>query len=233
MSINIKHLINQFVLPLWNQKALNIVDDFVSPFADIQTTFSTGFGPNVLKENVQKIFNIFSGFEYTIKEIIQHEDQIIYKWSGKGIHVAPVLNIQPSGKKITFSGIAAGTLQGNSLIRYHSFSDIPCALHTASNSLQIEEGPIHVSSEIEFITLKIKELTGKKLTKREIECLKLWLQGCSIKQTAKALGGLSSRTIQTFRENIKRKLNVDTYQQLFNLIYNKGLIPLFVTGSPA
>jgi DNA-binding CsgD family transcriptional regulator len=42
------------------------------------------------------------------------------------------------------------------------------------------------------------------------------------------LGDLSCRTVQTFRENIKRKLNVDTFQQLFSLIQNSGIMTILV-----
>ncbi len=54
------------------------------------------------------------------------------------------------------------------------------------------------------------------------------MKGFSIKDTAKLLGDLSCRTVQTFRENIKRKLNVDTFQQLFSLIQNTGTMTILV-----
>ncbi len=230
MSINAKDFINQFVLPLWKEKTLEVIDTFISPNADIQTTLLTGLGPNALKNNVQKTFQAFSAFEFSVKEVIQQDKHIIYKWTGKGIHIGEVLNIQPTRQNITFSGLVLGTIQGNFVTSYHSFSDMPRVLHAVSTTTQTEKTIEASCSSTEYIISKIKDHTGKKLTKREIECLKLWLQGFSIKQTAKILGNLSCRTVQTFRENIKRKLNVETYQKLFNLIYHNGMMPFFISN---
>jgi predicted ester cyclase/DNA-binding CsgD family transcriptional regulator len=228
MSINAKDFIDHFVLPLWNKKTLEVADVFVAPTADIQTTLLAGSGPRALKDNVQKIFRAFSAFEFDVKDVIQKDKHIIYRWTGNGIHIGEVLNIQPTGQKLTFSGIVLGTIQEKFIVRYHSFSDMPRILSQAVNAINIPKESTDPCQGTEYIIAKIKAHTGKKLTKREIECLKLWLQGFSIKHTARMLGDLSCRTIQTFRENIKRKLNVSTYQQLFNLIYHNGMIPLFL-----
>jgi len=227
MGISAKNFINQFILPLWNEKTLEVIDTFISPGADIRTTLLTGLGPTALKDNAKKIFQAFSTFELSIKEAIQKGKYIIYRWTGKGIHSGEVFNVQPTGQKITFSEIMLGVTQGEWITSYHSFSNIPQVLCAAS--IPAENKPERYLCNIEHTISKIKDYTGKKLTKREIECLKLWLQGFSIKETAKRLGNLSCRTIQTFRENIKRKLNVETYQQLFNLIYYNGMMPFFLT----
>lgn len=231
MSIKAKDFINQFILPLWNQKSLELADTFIAPTADIQTTLVSGIGPAALKDNVQKTLLAFSDFEFDVKEVIQKDQHIIYKWIGTGTHMAEILSVPATGKRIVFSGIASGTLCETTLARYHSFSDMPKVLNQAANVTAPSQealGPMHNNTE--YIILKIKAYTGKKLTKREVECLKFWLQGFSIKHTARLLGNLSCRTIQTFRENIKRKLNVETYQQLFNLIYHHGMMPFFLTS---
>lgn len=226
MNISAKDFVNQFVLPLWNQKTLELADTFIAPAADIQTTLLSGFGPSAMKDNVQKTLQAFSAFEFHVKEVVQKDQHIIYKWISKGIHTAEILNIPATGQKIVFTGIVLGTIHEKLITSYHSFSDMPKVLVQANDTMKRSQEDS--TDNTEYIISKIKAQTGKKLTKREIECLKLWLQGFSIKHTARMLGNLSCRTIQTFRENIKRKLNVETYQQLFNLIYHKGMISLFL-----
>ncbi len=41
------------------------------------------------------------------------------------------------------------------------------------------------------IQVEVRKLTDISLTRREIECLCYWLRGCSIKESAKNIGGLS------------------------------------------
>lgn len=219
---------NQFVLPLWNEKALEVVDCFVSPSADIQTTFLSGQGPKALKDYVKQIFNAFSAFEFMIQETLELDNQLIYKWRGNAIHSGPVLNIAPKGEKIVFSGIISVEMMEGVITSYHSFSDIPRVINDANIIPITEQFPYLFSFDKEDVITVLKNMTGRRLTNREVECLSLWMKGFSIKDTAKLLGDLSCRTVQTFRENIKRKLNVDTYQQLFSLIQNSGKMSVLV-----
>ena len=232
MSSMLTDMTNQFVLPLWNQQALDVIDCFVSPAADIQTTFLVGQGPKALKDYVQQIFKAFSAFEFRIQEILALNQQLIYKWNGNAIHSGPVLNIAPKGEKIGFSGIISMEMTKGIITSYHSFSDIPrviSLIHSRSTGKKYSEiFPDLFSFEKEMVISILKNITGRRLTNREVECLSLWIKGFSIKDTAKLLGDLSCRTVQTFRENIKRKLNVDTFQQLFNLIQNSGIMSILV-----
>jgi DNA-binding CsgD family transcriptional regulator/predicted ester cyclase len=232
MRIMLTDITNQFVLPLWNQQALDVVDCFVSPNADIQTTFLIGQGPKALKDYVTQIFKAFSAFEFRIQEILTLNNQLIYKWNGNAIHSGPVLNVAPKGEKIGFSGIISMEMTGGIITRYHSFSDIPRVIstnHPTPIAKQYSELFCDLFSfEKEMVITILRNITGRRLTNREVECLSLWMKGFSIKDTAKLLGDLSCRTVQTFRENIKRKLNVDTFQQLFSLVQNSGTMTILV-----
>jgi DNA-binding CsgD family transcriptional regulator/predicted ester cyclase len=232
MKTMLTDITNQFVLPLWNQQALEVVDYFVSPIADIQTTFLTGQGPNALKDYVKQIFNAFSNFEFIIQEILPLDNQLIYKWHGKAIHSGPVLNVAPKGEQIVFSGIISVEIIEGIITSYHSFSDIPRVISATHPTPLTKQSPnIYVdifSFEKEPVITTLKNITGRRLTNREVECLSLWMKGFAIKDTAKLLGDLSCRTVQTFRENIKRKLNVDNFQQLFSLIQNSGVMGILV-----
>ncbi len=228
MRIMLTDITNQFVLPLWNEQALEVVDCFVSPAADIQTTFLVGQGPEVLKNYVKQIFNAFSSFEFNIQETLELDSQLIYKWRGKAIHSGPVLNVTPNGEKIVFSGIISVEMAEGVITSYHSFSDIPRVIATATSVPITEQFPDLFSFDKEEVIVTLKNITGRRLTNREVECLSLWMKGFAIKDTAKLLGDLSCRTVQTFRENIKRKLNVDTYQQLFSLVQESGKMSVLV-----
>jgi len=224
----IEIITEEFVLPLWRDKRLDVIDRFIDPVADIQTTFLGGKGPKALKQHAQETFNAFSSFQFTIEDVVQQKNQLIYKWHVRTIHSGTILNIPPSGQTIIFSEIVVCDIEDGMITKYQSFTNIPPVLNSVIRPLNPDflNG---IDRDIISLISVVKDTTGKRLTTREIECLGFWLKGFSIKQTAKALGGLSSRTIQTFRENIKRKLHVENFQQLFSLIQQCGIMPLFLT----
>ncbi len=61
-----------------------------------------------------------------------------------------------------------------------------------------------------------------QLTKRELECLSLWVSGATTKESALILN-LSPRTIETYREQIKFKLKIRNKKAIIELIYEKNI----------
>lgn len=54
-----------------------------------------------------------------------------------------------------------------------------------------------------------------ELSEREMDCVKCLIKGMTAKQTAKMLS-ISHRTVETYRENLKRKTNVTNKYELIN-----------------
>lgn len=221
MSITQTDLItNNFVLPLWNERSLEVIDYFFSPTATIQTTFGSGIGPDILKRSVQETFIAFPTLEFKMDDIFQRNHQIIYEWQANAIHEGSVLGIPKTGLAVNFKEIVLGEIQNGLIIRYTSYSNIPQVLRNAYE-ISIVDPQCHLRTELQ-------KITQFPLTRREIECLGCWLKGYSIKETAKQMGGLSARTIQTYRENIKKKFNVYSFQKIFSTIQCSGIMPLFL-----
>ena len=226
-----------FIFPLWNEKKIEIVDRYVAPFADIRTTFLVGKGPEALKESVKNTFHAFPDLALHLEEIVQQGNRVTYKWSACADHKGAILNIPPSGKKLAFHGIVFGEFMDGLLTQYHSFTNIPQVLYSSVDKLSSSDTfPLHTvllnhenyDKEISDILFSIAKTTGARLTRREVECLNFWVKGYSIKETARQLGGLSVKTIQVFRDSIRKKFEVSSYRCLLELIRNKGILPLFV-----
>lgn len=228
MKLKLRDFHAQFIDPLWNQQDLPLIDTYVLPTAEIHTTLLSGSGPSILKEKVRKTFETFSHFSLTVIEFNYTDNEIIYKWRGEGRHTGADWPSQPSGARLHFSGISAAQLEEGMISRFMSFSDFPKVLGQATPTHQASNSPLSLGFDWKPIMLAIRALTHQKLTRREIECLRLWLNGFSIKETARTLDGISIRTVQTFRENIKKKLGVKTYQQLFQAIHAWDLMPFFL-----
>lgn len=64
------------------------------------------------------------------------------------------------------------------------------------------------------------EINGIYLSKRELDCLHPLIRGKTAKEIGKILN-LSPRTVESYLENIKSKLSVDSKAELIDLIINK------------
>ena len=83
MNVSPKELItNAFFIPLWNERALEVIETFFLPNATIQTTFLSGEGPEILEKSVLDIFAAFPSFQIFIKDVWQIENDLFYRMGG-------------------------------------------------------------------------------------------------------------------------------------------------------
>lgn len=217
--------INHFMLPLWNKKSLEVIDTFVAATAHIQTSFFSGVGPEILKKSAQDTFQAFPTLDLRIEAVFQMDAFFIYQWQASALHEGSIIGIPKTGLEMFFNGILLCEMRHGLIVRYESFSNISQVLRNHYETFRLDP-QTHVSTEL-------RKLTNFPLTKREVECLSLWLKGCSIKETARQMGGLSARTVQTYRENIKKKFNIFSFQKIFCSIQKIGIMPLFLENQYA
>lgn len=239
----LERLTKNFVLPIWNNQKLEVIDQYIAPSADIRTTFLTGKGPAAMRESIIDTFSAFPVFEMNVEAIVQQGPLVTYKWSAFAEHRGCILNIKPTGKRLQFHGIVYGEIDLNNdlITQYHSFSNIPQILYSSVQQTVTEPFPTHVvlldhenyEKEISDLLFTIAKITTVRLSRREAEALNFWLRGYSIKETARQLGGLSVKTIQVFRDNIRKKFNVTSYHQLFDMMQQTGILSLFLGTSNA
>lgn len=225
MHFTSKDITQKFLLPLWNEKSLEVADNFLSSEAQVRTTFLSGLGPEIVKKNVSDTFKVFANFEIKINEFVQQDNKLVYQWQAKGKHEGTILGIQGRGKEAYFRGIGCGEIKNDKIIEYQIYSNIPQVLH----SLYTENTAQSLSS-IQFLIEELNRFTDAPLTRRELECLSHWLNGCTIKESAKRMGDISARTVQTYREHIKGKFGIHSYQQLFGIVQQSGVMHVLLQG---
>lgn len=81
-------------------------------------------------------------------------------------------------------------------------------------------------SEIGLLKL-LKQTINVPLTRREMECLSLWVSGYSIKESSSYLN-ISEKSIEAYRANIKYKTKVHHKYQLIELMESNGVFHLFL-----
>ena len=86
----------------------------------------------------------------------------------------------------------------------------------------VYQGGIYYSPSIVDVLRKKPELTSNVLTDREQVVLDLLAKGASNKDSAKTLN-ISTRTIETHRRNIKKKLGLNTTSALIRFAIDSEL----------
>ena len=77
-------------------------------------------------------------------------------------------------------------------------------------------------TDINAMLDSFKAISEVKVSPREMQTIGLWLCGQSAKESSRVLG-ISNRTVETYRVNIKEKLGVYSKTELFNLLNKHGL----------
>lgn len=94
--------------------------------------------------------------------------------------------------------------------------------------MQVQHDKLY--NDREQLSEHLSIINGIKLTIREIETLSLWISGVTSKTAGKILG-ISSKTVESYRENIKYKLRVYNKEQLFTHLEKHGVLQqLFYFG---
>ncbi|QTP57955.1 response regulator transcription factor [Billgrantia antri] len=87
---------------------------------------------------------------------------------------------------------------------------------------EVASGRSHFGSSVSRVLLEEKE---GRLTQRETDILKLMFEGMSSRDIGEALA-ISTRTVESHRSNIYRKLNTNSLAGLFRYAMRHGLVEL-------
>ncbi|MDB6096428.1 MAG: hypothetical protein JWM09_706 [Francisellaceae bacterium] len=171
-------------------------------------------------ENIEKIWkvcqdwnNAFTDANFVVKDFFKNNNKIALQWMCSSIHSGIYKGQNPTGKLLNFNGTTFITLNNKKLQKIFTSSDFFQVFY--ENTQLVNFTPR------EWIKTLLSQL--QPLTLREIQILCLWISGVSLKKTASILGNVSSRTIETHRENIKVKLQANNKIQLFNLVRQRDL----------
>jgi len=94
----------------------------------------------------------------------------------------------------------------------------------------VASGRRFLSDDVAHTLEAATEVAHGALTAREVEVLKLLVQGYAVADIARQLG-LTQKTVANHQSTIKQKLGATTSAQLIHIATRLGLVPL--TASPA
>lgn len=76
-----------------------------------------------LRQRLARVVEAIEDARLSIDEYIFQGNAIAWKWTIRGTHTRPLLTFQPTGKKLSVSGLSAAVLLNGKVVQHWEFSD--------------------------------------------------------------------------------------------------------------
>jgi steroid delta-isomerase-like uncharacterized protein len=117
-------------IELWNERGVDGVDEvFGSDFRDDQLAASRGqpITLDLFKASLQALIEAMGHAQFEEHELIAEGDEVMVRWTVRGVHQAPMWGAPPTGKPFAIEGINIFTVRDEKIVARRSFVD-PAAL---------------------------------------------------------------------------------------------------------
>lgn len=100
-----KELVRRLADEVWNEGRTDVVNDLLAP-----DFVGRGFGPVDLDREgyerfVTKHRRIFPDLEFVLQDVLGDDDRVAVRWTRNGTHEKPVMGVEPTGERISVSGM--------------------------------------------------------------------------------------------------------------------------------
>jgi steroid delta-isomerase-like uncharacterized protein len=117
-----KALIRRLVEEGWNKRNLALVDEL---YADcVYHSPATGeIKGEALKQFLASMLAAFPDIRFTIEDLVAEGDKLVTRWSCTGTHLGELVGLAPTGKQVTFSGMAIIRIVDGKIVEQWEESD--------------------------------------------------------------------------------------------------------------
>ncbi|MBS0630181.1 MAG: ester cyclase [Verrucomicrobia bacterium] len=174
-------------------------------------------GIAALKKYDRGFLQSYPGARFEVEEIFGHGDEVIVRWTCKGKYKEGYKGISPKKKEFCIWGMTTYRITKGKIQEIRQFWDRLGILEQIGE-VQVYTDPVkpgYYSDLLKGLGMEKYLEKASLLSHRERDCLELLLQGKTAKETA-ALLALSHRTVESYFENIKKKLKCSNKGQLFS-----------------
>lgn len=190
-------------------------------FAETVTLYGPASGQVVkgraaLKRVDQGYHRAYPGAKFELEEIFAHGDAVTVRWTCHASFKEGHKGITPKKKSFRIWGMSHYRISQGKIVEIRQFWDRLGILEQIGE-IHLSTDPVQPGYYKDLLkSLGMENYAEPLLSKRERECLDLLLKGKTAKETAMLLR-LSSRTIETYLDNLKRKLKCSNKGQLFTI----------------
>lgn len=216
---NIK-LIKHFFETQVNKDDTSLYEEFIDPEVTIHGPASGQKiqGINNTKQIDSSYIQAYPHKQFFIEEFLGVKDRVFIRWVCKGAHKGEYKGIRPKIPEFAIAGLSIFRIKNNKIIEIWQYWD-RLGLLEQIGEVSVRENSVEPGYYIKLLkSLGMEKYADKAplLTKRERECLRCLLEGKTAKETASQYK-ISYRTVESFFESIKRKLNCPSKRDLFTV----------------
>ena len=113
-----KKLVRRYFDERWNHSNYAIIDELVAA-VDVEEA----------KEGLAFFQAAFGDIEMTFGDLIAENDQVVIPWKSSGIHQGEFAGVAPSGKRVTFEGLALLRIADGRIVEDVAYGDTFEVIH--------------------------------------------------------------------------------------------------------
>jgi len=99
----------------WSEHKFSAYDDF---FSEDAIWHGVADGIEQIKSAASFWFEALPDFAFTVKDLTAEEDRVAFRWDAEGTHQAELFDFAPTGKRVTFSGVAMKRFKDGKCVDY-------------------------------------------------------------------------------------------------------------------
>jgi DNA-binding CsgD family transcriptional regulator/predicted ester cyclase len=175
-------------------------------------------GLSALKKVDQGYHRTYPGAKFHIEQIFGYQDEVVVRWTCKGTYKEGYKGIKPKKKEFCIWGLSIYRIRKGKIQEIRQFWDRLGILEQIGE-IHVRPDPVkpgYYNELLKALDMEKQLERAALLSTREQDCLDLLLKGKTAKETGNILG-LSSRTVESYFENIKKKLKCTNKGQLFSI----------------
>jgi predicted ester cyclase len=104
----------------FNERSPKLIEELL---ADRLMDHNVLLGGIDLRQRLSRVLEAIEDARLSIDEYIFQGNAIAWKWTIDGTHTKRLLTYEPTGKKISVSGLSAAVLQNGKVVQHWEFSD--------------------------------------------------------------------------------------------------------------
>ena len=113
----------RFFEELWNEGDLRVAEELIAPDHIHHVGGHELLGPDGVKGAVTWLRTAFPDLRFEIDDMISDGDRAALRWTASGTHLGPFDDLQPTGRRVEWTGADFFRLRGGRIIEVWAIAD--------------------------------------------------------------------------------------------------------------
>ena len=102
-------VVHRFLDEVWHKGNLDAIEEFIAPdYIRHESQTESGkdvYGPDGARQTIALVRGAFPDIHFTLEDVLVDGDKVVVRWTCRATHLGPFFGIEPTGNRVTFTGI--------------------------------------------------------------------------------------------------------------------------------